>query len=155
MNAEQIAPWILALAFLALGGSLVALGGWLLPKLKSEEQGYPLEAQIEAALLPLAFQAICAAYRLSEQAMDEVGERLHGLDKKAIADQLYDLLPEQIGKFPLHLVKHLVSRERFEQLVQDAFARFDRDFVAFGDRYAELFAQWRQEYENGPRFLAA
>ena len=51
--------WIMLLVGIAISCCLFALGVVLYPKLKTEKQGYPFEAEIEAALLPLIFQGIC------------------------------------------------------------------------------------------------
>ncbi|HET7089935.1 MAG TPA: hypothetical protein VFL17_14960, partial [Anaerolineae bacterium] len=96
-----------------------------------------------AALLPIIFEGICTAYRLSERSVDEVRQRIKGADKKKIADSIYSLLPEKVGNFDLSLVKRIVPRERFEQLVQDAFDRFDRFFVEHQARFDELFEKWK------------
>ncbi len=136
------------LAALAASGAVVALGAWALPKLRNEVQGYPLEVQIEAALLPLAFEGICAAYRVSEMSMDELGERLRGADKKRIADLLYDMLPDTVGGFPLVVIKAMVSRERFGEIVEAAFAQFDRRFIEHRARYEQLFEEWKHDMQR-------
>ena len=75
-----------------------------------------LEAQIEAALLPLIFQGLCSAYRLSEKGVDEIHCRIKGVDKKNIAKTVYRMLPEKIGESDLSVVKTVVTQERFETL---------------------------------------
>ena len=137
--------WLALLIGVALSTGIFALLVYLYPKLKTETQGYPLEAQIEAALLPLVFEAICSAYRMSEQAVDDVGERIRGLDKKKIADSIFRMLPDQIGDFELTLVKNLIPQERFERLVQDAFDRFDRFFIQHQQHFEDLFEAWKAE----------
>lgn len=143
MELQQI---VILLVGLLVGAGGVALGVWALPRLRNEEQGYPLEVQIEQALLPLAFQGICTAYRLSEWAMDRLETRWSGVDKKRVADALYDLMPDNVAGFPLEIIKAFVTRERFSEIVQAAFARFDRDFVAFQGLYEQTFNEWREEY---------
>jgi hypothetical protein len=140
--------WIMLFVGIALSAGLFALGVVLYPKLKREEQGYPLEAAIEAALLPVIFEGICAAYRVSEKGVDELHERIRGADKKKMADSIYRMLPDQVGNYDLSLIKSLVSEERFEQLVQDTFDRFDRFFVQHQGHFDELFEQWKAE--NAP-----
>ena len=71
--------WIMLLVGIALSCGLFALGVVLYPKLKSQKQGYPFEAEIEAALLPVVFQGICTAYRLSENSMDTIHQRIKGV----------------------------------------------------------------------------
>jgi hypothetical protein len=136
---------ILVLAGIAISAGAFALGVWGYPKLKREEQGYPLEAEVEAALLPVIYDGICAAYRVSEIGMDEVQRRLSGLDKKQVADSIYRMLPDEIGGYDLTLIKRLVPPERFEQIVQDGFDRFDRFFVEHRAHFDLLFEQWKAE----------
>jgi hypothetical protein len=137
--------WIMLLVGIAVSSGLFAVGVVLYPKLKSEQQGYPYETAIESALMPIIFQGICAAYRLSEKGVDEVRERIRGADKKEIADSIYALLPDRVGDFDLALVKGSVTPERFAQLVQDAFDRFDRFFVEHQAHFDELFEQWKAD----------
>jgi hypothetical protein len=142
--------WITLFVGIALASAVFALGVVLYPKLKNERQGYPFEAEIEAALLPLIFQGVCAAYRLSEKGIDEVHERWHNADKKKIADSIYGLLPAKIGDFDLSLVKRIVSRDRFEELVQDAFDRFDKFYIQHQARFDELFEMWKTGQTSVP-----
>jgi len=135
--------WIWLFVGLATASGIFALLVVLYPKLKGETQGYPLEAIVEPLLLPIIYEAICAAYRMSEQAMDEIGDRIRGLDKKAIADSVYAMLPDKIGNYDLTVVKAVVSQERFVQLVQDAFNRFDRFYKTHRDHFDEQFEEWR------------
>jgi hypothetical protein len=130
---------------IAVACGLLAVGIVLYPKLKREEQGYPMEVAIEAALLPLVYEGICSAYRMSEQSMDELRERIRGTDKKKIADSIYRMLPDRVGDYDISLVKNLVSEERFERLVQDAFDRFDRFFLEHQGHFDQLFEQWKEE----------
>jgi hypothetical protein len=140
--------WIMLFVGIGVSAGLLALGVVLYPKLKREEQGYPMEAAIEAALLPVIFEGICAAYRMSEKGVDELHQRIQGADKKKVADSIYRMLPDQVGAYDLSLVKHLITEERFEQLVQDAFDRFDRFFIEHQAHFDELFEQWKAE--NAP-----
>jgi hypothetical protein len=140
--------WIMLFVGIAVSSGLFALGVVLYPKLKQETQGYPLEAAIEAALLPIIYEGICAAYRMSEKSVDEFRQRIKGADKKKIADSIYRMLPDKIGDYDLGLVKYLVAQERFEQLVQDAFDRFDRFFVEHETHFDELFEKWKAD--NAP-----
>jgi len=128
---------------LALG--VLALGVKYLPVLKKEKQGYPMETEIEAALLPVLYAGICAAYRLQEQGMESLHVRMAGADKKAIADAVYRLLPDKVGNFDLTLVKALVPPERFAQLTQDAFDRFDRFWVEHQAAFYTAFEAWKQD----------
>lgn len=137
--------WVMLLVGVAVASALFAVGVVVYPKLKSEKQNYPLEAQIEAALLPLIFNGICSAYRLSEKGVDEIHCRLKNLDKKNIAKTVYRMLPDKIGSFELNVVKNVVSQERFEVLVQNTFDSFDRFFVEHQTHFDDLFEKWKAE----------
>jgi len=140
--------WIMLFVGIGVSAGLLTLGVVLYSKLKGEEQGYPMEAAIEAALLPIIFEGICAAYRMSEKGVDELHQRIQGADKKAIADSIYRMLPDAVGDYDLSLIKAAVSDERFQQLVQDAFDRFDRFFIQHQAHFDELFEKWKAE--NAP-----
>lgn len=142
--------WIMFFAGIAVTSLLFGLGIVIYPRLKKERQRYPFEAEIEAALLPVIFDGVCAAYRLSEQSMDELAQRLKGADKKNIADSLYRLLPDKVRDYDLTLVKRVVSQERFEQLVQDGFDRFNRFYVEHRAHFDELFDEWKSENASVP-----
>ena len=135
--------WIMLLVGIAISCGLFALGVVLYPKLRAEKQGYPFEAEIEAALLPVVFQGICSAYRLSENSMDNIQQRIKGADKKKIADSIYAMLPDKVGLFEVILVKRIVTPERFEQLVQATFDRSDRFFVEHQTHFDEMFEKWK------------
>jgi hypothetical protein len=142
--------WIWLFVGLAVSSGVFALLVVLYPKLKGETQGYPMEAIVEPLLLPIIYEAICAAYRISEQAMDEIGERVRGLDKKAIADTVYAMLPDEIAGYEITVIKAVVSQERFEQLVQDAFDRFDRFYKTHRDHFDEQFEEWKNSQAPAP-----
>ena len=140
----QIVAGLLGIAVLAGGASvgLAKLVQWLL----SGEQGYPGEAEIEAALLPFVVQAIIGAYKVSEGAVDQFKERLRGVDKADIARRVYELLPDtiNIGKFvvPTGWVKQVVPEERFAELIQSAFDEglglFDELWELYRDQLGDL-----------------
>ncbi len=136
--------WVMLLVGVAVASALFAVGVVVYPKLKSQKQNYPFEAQIEAALLPLIFNGVCAAYRLSEKGVDEIHCRIKGVDKKNIAKTVYRMLPDKIGDFELTVVKSLISQERFEALVQNAFDSFDRFFVEHETHFGDLFEEWKK-----------
>jgi hypothetical protein len=49
-----------------------------------------------------------------------------------------------VGDFDLSMVKALITPQRFEQLVQDAFDRFDRFFVEHQKHFDDLFEEWKK-----------
>ena len=132
--------WIMV----SVGGTALAalLAYWLLPKLRDEEQGYPLEAQIEALILPLIYKGILSAYKLSEAAMDEFGNRMEGIDKKNLADFCYDLLPESIGGIDIRIIKNIITRDRFSALTEDVFQEFLTFYNIHDGRFHELWKEW-------------
>jgi hypothetical protein len=137
--------WIMLLIGFAVATGLFALGVALFPRIVKEKQGFPLEAEIESLLLPYIFDAIAIAYRTSERAMDDLRVRLKGTDKAAIAKEVYRILPDQIGQHDLSLVKTLITPDRFTQLVQDAFDRFDRFYIEHQERFDKLYDEWKTE----------
>jgi hypothetical protein len=82
---------------------------------------------------------ILSVYRLSEATLDEIGERLDGLDKKSIADSFSRLIPDQIAGFDVSLIKRLVPQERFAELVQQVFDEFYTFYVGATGHLDELF----------------
>ena len=66
-----------------------------------------------------------------------------------MADSIYSMLPDKIGDHDLTLVKAVVTPERFEQLVQDAFDRFDRFFMEHQTHFDRLFEEWLKENVPG------
>jgi hypothetical protein len=140
--------WTMLLVGVAISCGLFALGVVLYPKLKTQQQAYPFEAEIEAVLLPLIFQGICSAYRLSEQSVDNIHQRIQGADKKKIAVSIYAMLPDKVGPFEVVIVKRIVSQERFEQLVQNVFDSSDRFFVEHQAHFDELFEKWKAANAN-------
>lgn len=135
--------WMMILIGIAVTSGLIALGVVLYPRLKNEKQGYPLEAEIESALLPFIFNGICSAYRINEQCMDEVQRRLRGVDKKALAATVYRRLPNEIKGHDVSIVKHFVTEARFEVLVQNAFDNFDEFFLLHKSHFENLFDEWK------------
>jgi hypothetical protein len=127
---------------IALTSGLFALGVVLYPKIRAASPTTPIAAVIEEALLPLIYQGICASYRLSELGVDTIEARIKGADKKKIADGIYALLPEKIGNFDLGLVKNVITKERFEKLVQDAFDRF---FTEHQSHFDDEFNKWKAQ----------
>ena|SRR5438552_2144109 len=102
-------------------------------------------ASVESALQPLIFEAIMAAYRLSEKTVDQGFTRLKGADKKALADSVYRLLPDRIGAHDIAFVKTVVSPERFSVLVQNAFDRFDQFYVIHHSHFETAFQQYVEQ----------
>jgi pyruvate/2-oxoglutarate dehydrogenase complex dihydrolipoamide acyltransferase (E2) component len=158
-----VSELVVLLAVLAASAAAVAAGAALLSRRGRPAPGgtptasppppaaLPVEAQVEQALQPYLFAGICAAYRVGEWAMDRVGRRLRGTDKQAVAAAVYRLLPDRIGEFDVTVVKRLVPPARFARLVQDAFDRFDEQFMRSQARYQELFRAWVADYRSAAR----
>lgn len=140
--------WVTLLIGLVAGAGVLYLGIRFFPSLATKEQGYPMEKQIEDALLPHIFNAISSGYRLSEQAMDDIRVRIRGADKARIAKEVYALLPQKIGNFDISFVKQVIGEEKFAQMVQQAFNHFDEFYGEHQDRFDELYEEWKAE--NAP-----
>lgn len=135
--------WTMILVGIAVACGIIALGIVLYSRLKNEKQGYPLEAEIEAALLPFIFHGICSAYRVNEQCMDEIQRRLRGVDKKTLAATVYSRLPSEIKGHDISIIKHYVTEARFEVLVQNAFDNFDEFYQLHRSHFEKLFDEWK------------
>jgi hypothetical protein len=121
------------------------------PKLKNEIQGYPHEAEIERALLPFIQNAIFSAFRLSEFAIDEVGKRMSGIDKRLLAETVYAILPNKIGSYDIVFIKRIVPKERFVQLIQDCYDQFLRYFNAQHAFFEAEFVKWARDNLTQPQ----
>ncbi len=141
-------PQLLSLLALIVASLAFVIGGVLAYNRLRQPQDYPREAQIEAALLPVLYHAIFAAFKLSDEALDELGKTMDGVDKKAVADYVYRLLPDKVGDFDLGLVKSLVPQERFARLVQDAYDRANTFYLKNRAQFDKLFCDWMDE--NAP-----
>lgn len=113
---------------------LVVLGVWGLPLLAKKRQGYPYEERVEPVLLPVLYQAICAAYKLSERAVDELGARMAGADKAAIARALYGELPDGL--------RGMVTQVEWAALVQSVFDGFLGFYEGVSGHLDEEFHTW-------------
>src|SRR5438270_13913742 len=129
---------LMLLAGIALSCAVFALVLIIYPRMTASG-GSMAHAAVEAQLQPLIYEAILAAYRLSEKGSDQGHARLNGAAKKQLADDVYTFLPERVGEHDITLVKSLVSQERFAALVQNAFDRFDRFYLANHAHFDEEF----------------
>lgn len=122
-------PIDIGVALLLGAGGLAALGAVLALIRGLKPTSKPGVNAVLAALEPYAQRGIYAAEQLALQAFKDTKAKIAGIDKKAIADSVYDALPEflMVGPIPVPIsgVKYLVPRERWSQLVQDVFAAGD------------------------------
>lgn len=121
-------------------GGFLALVPWAITRLKSNEQGYPYEKQVEAIVLPYATKAVGLAYKASEYFMKMAGAKLSGLDKKAVADRFYFQLPPG--------VKALITKDQFSEFVQQAYDEMLAQWANLGEQVGKAYSEWSRE--NGP-----
>lgn len=124
----QIIQQLAIMFAVAFGALLIALGAlYVIRSFRRAAQ--PGTDAILAALEPWALKAIYGAEALALSALSSAHITLEGLDKKAIADNQYALLPSTISiggrSFPIGFVKSLVSKTQWEQLVQRVFDEAD------------------------------
>lgn len=85
------------------------------------------------ALEPEAAKAWSFGNWLALTALSDFQVKLAAVDRKAVADKMYDLLPDtiQVRGFPvpISLVKKMVSRAMFETLVDDAYNAAQAQFM--------------------------
>jgi hypothetical protein len=134
---------IIDLSVLLGVGGLIILAGIAVVNIlqKIKINATPTVQAILDALLPYAQKAIVAGEKLAVEGLDEVDRELDGADKKAIADAVYNTLPDQIyipvlkRSVPLTLIKSLITREMWADLVKrvfdetDAFIERNRDYL--------------------------
>jgi hypothetical protein len=120
---------------------LITLFTWIRKKIKQ-----PGESEVLAAVEPFIYKAIMAAYKTSEAAMDEFGERIEGADKAKIADTIYDLIPNIIDfngtKIP---IKTFISHEMFHTLIQNTFDEFLTFYNKNKDGFEKEMNEWAEE----------
>ena len=142
-GSDGMSWWLTALISIVAGLGAVAAGVVVFNWWRNHNIVWLPDA-VEDALRDFIYKAILAAYRLSEATLDEIGERLEGADKKAIADSFYRLISDQIAGFDVSLIKRLVPQERFEELVQQVFDEFYTFYVGATGHLDELFEGWQQ-----------
>lgn len=105
---------------------------------------YLIKRGTHPAIVELLNKAIALAWQASEQAIDEGQDRLRGLDKKVIADGLYDtggdlLMHLQLKFLPIAIdLRKFITREQWSVFVQE---RFD----AMTDGLQTILDQMEQE----------
>lgn len=132
---------LMLFAGIAVSCSIFALLLVIYPRIKAGSSNVVVAA-IETTLQPIIYQAIMAAYRLSEKNVDQGYERLKGADKKALADSVYRLLPSRIGDYDVTFVKSFITQERFQVLVQNCFDQFDQFYLVHHEHFDEQFRKW-------------
>lgn len=87
--------------------------------------GHPAVHLVIEALVPYIYRAILAGERMALLGLTQLDTELAGEDKAAVANSIYNLLPDflLIGKVPvpINMVKMLVPKDKFEALVKDAY----------------------------------
>jgi hypothetical protein len=111
-----------------IGAGLVAAGALLLKqvtRLRADPNLAPSQHAILDALEPFIWRGILAGEQIALGAATSLEDMIDGWDKAAIANGVYDLLPDVIlvgGRpIPVGLVKRLVPRSAFVQAVKDIY----------------------------------
>ncbi len=113
---------------------------------KNKKQNYPYEDEIEEIVLPFVYRGIFSAFKASEYFVDKFGNRLDGVDKKKLADSLYDLLPFSICVKGVTIpVKKLVDEEKFSSLVQSKYDEFLNFYKENELNFITMAEKWLKE----------
>lgn len=124
-------PIELLISGLALLGAVVALIE--IRKLKIRSKTPTVEA-ILTALEKYAASAVAVSAKMAEGAILDGKRAFDAIDKKALADNCYALLPTTIhvGEFalPLSKIKLFVNQGQWEDLVQQVSNEIDVQFVS-------------------------
>ncbi|MCL4487195.1 MAG: hypothetical protein M1570_03575 [Chloroflexi bacterium] len=142
----DVTSLILFFAGIAISAAIFALLIFFYPRLV--ERGPSTEGiakDVDRALLPLVFYGISAGFRTTERATNDGYPLLEGSDKKGIADSVYDVLPEHVGDIDLEEVKKLITRPRFEQMIQDAYNGFDSFYKENKIHFDQEYETWKQK----------
>jgi len=138
---------------LLLVGALIILFVWALTGLlvSLRTKSAPRVGVVIDALQKWLYLAIFTGERFDLMAMDDLKNGLTGLDKKTIADRVYDLLPDHLtiagAPIPVAVVKLIVSRDEFEKLVEDAYQSADA-FILRNETYLKAqVAAWAKDHE--------
>jgi len=138
--------------FLVLGASagliaLVVSGlGWL--REYNQQNPDVVPEPLLLALERYAYQSVASAFLTSQQMADEVGNRLDSVNKTAVANYFYDLIPDEIGGFNVEFVKILITRERFAQMIEAAYVRVAEATEANWDAFVHLTSEWLEEQQG-------
>lgn len=123
---------------LAVGAVLILLGTLLLKALREQQGKSPSADGIIQALLPFVYKAIFAGEHYARLSLQNAGTALDGLDRKLIADTIYDALPPvlMIGRIPIPIamIKYVITRERFEAIIEDVYKE-SKAFILRNDTY--------------------
>ena len=89
----------------------------------------PTVDQVLNAVAKYAYFGIAAGERAVVWGLDSIEQYIDGTDKAAVANYVFNLLPETItvGEFtiPVNRLKGLVPRERWEAFVRDLYDEFN------------------------------
>jgi len=100
---------------------------------------------IEMIIMPYVHDAIIVAYKMSEKSVDDLQERMSGIDKLTFATIVYDMLPESIMGVSRELIYELVPRERFAQLVSYAVEHVNKFIDDKQVVFDEAYQNWMEE----------
>lgn len=77
------------------------------------------------ALMPTVYKGIVAGEKMSVLALKRFKLVLEGEDKQAVADSLYNLLPDVVmvagQPLPINLIKRLITKDDFSNLVKNVY----------------------------------
>ncbi len=127
------------MAALALGALLLALGAWAYPKLKSEEQGYLYESEVEAVLLPLIHDAVHTVHEMTITRLRAVGgAELSAEHKQALFAELYRVIvPAELKRF--------VSLAQWQEWGQSVYDSGRTTVIDFADHLDRMLEEWEGE----------
>lgn len=98
----------------------------------------PTFKQVLTAIEPYIYRAIWSAEKVTYKAFTDLQVRLEGEDKKAIANSIYDLLPDVIYfglvPIPIKVIKAIITRDSFQRIVQDTYNNMSQ-FVEANQEY--------------------
>ena len=132
-----------SLLVIAITGSTIAIGTFLY-NLFTNKNNYTLEGEIEAALMPYLQSLIMAAFEEMSEELEELEDDIETLDKAALVEKLYAMLPDTVGKYDTRFVKSVLTLEQTTELFMMAYDAVKLQYVEHKGEFAELFEDWKK-----------
>lgn len=143
---------------IALVVGLAILGGlgaavYAIVRVRAASKNPTVNAVLDA-LLPMVYRGIVAGQNAAVDALNDLDYVLEGADKAAVANSIYNLIPDVVlvnGKpIPVTLVKQIVKPEDFARLVKNVYdetAAFIRSNAGYIEKTVRDILP--DEYEGG------
>jgi len=135
---------LIQIAVLIAISAIAILAGYCLLQLLAHARAatnasqQPGLADVLTTMEGYAYQGIFAGAELARRGLEQLGTTLSGGDRAAIANGIYDALPPVVTvagvSVPIGVLKDMIGRTQFAQVVQDVYARTSA-FVTANEKF--------------------